>query len=57
VLAPPAPETAVDPVCGMEIAVTPATPRLEHAGRSVFFCCEGCRDAFTADPVRHAGAS
>jgi xanthine dehydrogenase accessory factor len=42
-------------VCGMEIAVTPATPRLEHDGRGVFFCCEGCRDAFAADPVRHAG--
>jgi xanthine dehydrogenase accessory factor len=56
VLVPPAPETAVDPVCGMEIAVTPATPRLEHHGHGVFFCCEGCSDTFAADPVRHAGS-
>jgi xanthine dehydrogenase accessory factor len=48
--APPA--TAVDPVCGMEIAVTAQTLRLEHAGADVFFCCEGCRDAFASDPVR-----
>ena len=53
VLAPPAPQTAVDPVCGMEVAVTAETPRIEHAGDVVFFCCEGCRDAFAADPVRH----
>jgi xanthine dehydrogenase accessory factor len=48
------PATAVDPVCGMEVAVTAATPRVEHAGVTAFFCCEGCRDAFAADPLRHA---
>jgi xanthine dehydrogenase accessory factor len=51
-----APATAVDPVCGMEVAVADATPRLEHAGSTVWFCCEGCRDAFAADPARHARA-
>jgi xanthine dehydrogenase accessory factor len=50
-LVPPA--TAVDPVCGMEVAVADATPRLEHDGATAFFCCEGCRDAFAADPARH----
>jgi hypothetical protein len=39
----------------MEVAVAPGTPRLEHAGRSVYFCCAGCCDAFAADPLRHAG--
>ncbi|HLM49441.1 MAG TPA: XdhC family protein [Solirubrobacteraceae bacterium] len=34
----------VDPVCGMTVAITPATPR---AGDEVF-CCEGCRDAYLA---------
>jgi xanthine dehydrogenase accessory factor len=52
---PPAPATAVDPVCGMEILVTDATPRFEHDGRTVYFCCEGCRATYAADPVRHAG--
>jgi xanthine dehydrogenase accessory factor len=45
----------VDPICGMEILVTDATPRLERDGASVYFCCEGCRSTFAADPVRHAG--
>jgi xanthine dehydrogenase accessory factor len=58
-VAPPAPApaaaTAVDPVCGMEILVTDATPRVERAGGAVYFCCEGCRSAYVADPVRHAG--
>jgi xanthine dehydrogenase accessory factor len=49
-----APATAVDPVCGMEVAIAAATPRLEHDGATVYFCCEGCRDAFAADPARHA---
>jgi xanthine dehydrogenase accessory factor len=53
---PPAPATAVDPVCGMEVAVTAATPRLEHDRATVYFCGEGCRAAFASDPVRHAGA-
>src|SRR4051812_45832892 len=48
--------TAVDPVCGMEVLVTDATPRLEHAGATVYFCCDGCRGSFAADPVRHARA-
>jgi xanthine dehydrogenase accessory factor len=55
---PPVPEavTAVDPVCGMEVLVTDATPSLEHDGATVHFCCDGCRGSFAADPVRHARA-
>jgi xanthine dehydrogenase accessory factor len=52
----PAPVGAVDPVCGMEVLVTDATPHLEHEGATVYFCSEGCRAAFAADPVRHARA-
>jgi xanthine dehydrogenase accessory factor len=51
----PPPATAVDPICGMEILVTDATPRLEHDGTTVHFCCEACRSTYAADPVRHAG--
>ena len=51
----PAPTTAVDPICGMEILVTETTPRVEHGGATVYFCCEGCRSTFVADGVRHAG--
>jgi xanthine dehydrogenase accessory factor len=57
-VAPPAPEpmTAVDPVCGMEILVTDATPHLEHDGATVYFCCDACRGAFAADPLRRGRA-
>jgi Cu+-exporting ATPase len=43
----------IDPVCGMEI--DPATDAAQtcHEGRKVFFCAEGCRDAFLADPGRY----
>jgi xanthine dehydrogenase accessory factor len=38
--------TAVDPICGMTVAVTGETPSLEHEGETVYFCGEGCRRAF-----------
>jgi xanthine dehydrogenase accessory factor len=40
--------TAIDPVCGMEVAVSDATPHLDTGGERVYFCCEGCRDRFAA---------
>jgi xanthine dehydrogenase accessory factor len=43
-----APATAVDPVCGMEVAVTDPTPSLERDGERVYFCSEGCRERYGA---------
>ncbi|TVT30406.1 YHS domain-containing protein [Amycolatopsis rhizosphaerae] len=45
---------AVDPVCGMGVAVTPGALRLTHGGREYHFCGPGCRQAFAADPARYA---
>jgi xanthine dehydrogenase accessory factor len=45
----PALSTAVDPVCGMTVAVTADTPSLDGQ----YFCCGGCRDTYAA---RHTGA-
>jgi xanthine dehydrogenase accessory factor len=46
---PVAAEAAVDPVCGMEVAVSDATPYLDNAGgERVYFCCEGCRTTYAA---------
>jgi len=55
-LAPPAPDTesALDPVCGMTVAVSDAALRFEHAGRPVYFCSERCLHAFQEDPERYA---
>ena len=41
-----APASAVDPVCGMTVAVTADTPSTEHRGETVYFCCAGCRTKF-----------
>jgi xanthine dehydrogenase accessory factor len=41
---PAATTTAIDPVCGMEVAVTADTP---HIG-DVYFCRNECRDAYAA---------
>jgi xanthine dehydrogenase accessory factor len=46
--APSAVEVATDPVCGMKVAVTAATPRLEAGGTVVYFCGDHCRQAFAA---------
>ena len=48
-----APKTAVDPVCGMSVAVTPDALSLEHGGAVWYFCGTGCRDAASADPQRY----
>jgi xanthine dehydrogenase accessory factor len=46
-----APATAVDPVCGMTVTVVLGTPSLEHEGETLYFCREGCKDAFA---LQHA---
>ncbi|MET9879085.1 XdhC family protein [Actinacidiphila glaucinigra] len=52
--AEPAPSTALDPVCGMTVAAVPGTPCTDAGGTRRWFCCEGCRTAFEADPGRYA---
>ncbi|HEX5117973.1 MAG TPA: XdhC family protein [Pseudonocardiaceae bacterium] len=37
---------ALDPVCGMTVAITPSTLSAEVGGRRVYFCGPGCRRAF-----------
>ena len=49
----PAPERALDPVCGMAVAVTAATASATVRGRTWYFCGPGCRDAFLAEPDRY----
>jgi P-type Cu+ transporter len=54
-LGAPAAETAIDPVCGM--TVDPRTARsAEVGGKTYFFCSEGCRTKFVADPKRYLEA-
>jgi Cu+-exporting ATPase len=43
----------IDPVCGMEVDPETAAAETCHEGIKVFFCAEGCRDAFLANPERY----
>jgi xanthine dehydrogenase accessory factor len=43
---PPAPATAVDPICGMTVVVGADTPLSEVTGEPVYFCCAGCKRKF-----------
>ncbi len=43
---PPAPATAVDPICGMTVVVGAETPVSEASGEPVYFCCAGCKRKF-----------
>lgn len=44
---------AIDPVCGMAVAITPGTARLALGGTTHYFCGPGCRQAFAADPAAY----
>ena len=48
---------AVDPVCGMTVAVGPETPSAEHAGTAYWFCCPGCLGRFLRQPERFLTAA
>jgi xanthine dehydrogenase accessory factor len=41
-----APQTAIDPICGMTVVITGDVPSLERSGETFYFCCEGCRRTY-----------
>jgi xanthine dehydrogenase accessory factor len=51
------PLEAVDPVCGMTVALGAETPSAEHAATTYWFCCSGCRDRFASDPETFLAAT
>jgi Cu+-exporting ATPase len=52
-MAPP----AIDPVCGMAVNPGSAAGRVDHEGKTYFFCCTGCAARFTANPKRYLGVA
>lgn len=48
-------EVAIDPACGMEVAISDASIHLDHDGERFYFCREGCRDSFAAEHAPGAG--
>ncbi len=46
-----------DPVCGMTIDSEEAPAKVEHAGKTYYFCSESCRDQFVAAPAKYTSSS
>jgi xanthine dehydrogenase accessory factor len=46
-----------DPVCGMLVDTATARYHTEAWGRTVYFCCAGCKDTFERDSGRYAAAA
>jgi xanthine dehydrogenase accessory factor len=47
---PTSTDSAIDPVCGMSVAMVDASLHLDHDGHRYWFCGSGCLRAFAADP-------
>jgi Cu+-exporting ATPase len=45
-----APETALDPVCGMTVQLGAGKPSHHYRGSDYHFCAQRCHDRFAADP-------
>jgi Cu+-exporting ATPase len=45
-----------DPVCGMQIEHEKAAGKIDYQGVTYWFCCDGCRKAFEAEPAKYAPA-
>lgn len=56
-----APETvaseAVDPVCGMKVAITPGAISASHQGTTYYFCNPGCKREFLEQPETYLQVS
>jgi xanthine dehydrogenase accessory factor len=51
------PAEAVDPVCGMTVAVEGAAATAEHGGITYYFCSAHCQTGFLEDPQRFAAVN
>ena len=47
----------VDPVCGMKVLPQKAAASLKRAGRTWYFCCQGCKAKFEANPGKYDGSA
>ncbi|WP_084539817.1 heavy metal translocating P-type ATPase [Azorhizobium doebereinerae] len=41
---------AIDPVCGMSVDIATAKHSTAYNGKTFYFCCNGCKTKFEADP-------
>jgi xanthine dehydrogenase accessory factor len=46
---PTRPVSAIDPVCGMTVTITPSSLHLRHGDQDVWFCAPGCRERYASE--------
>jgi P-type Cu+ transporter len=46
------PSKRKDPVCGMMVAPEKAAGKVEHAGKTYYFCSKGCAERFSREPAK-----
>jgi Cu+-exporting ATPase len=51
-----APDTAKDPICGMNVKIATAKYSSEYKGAKYYFCSEGCKTTFDKDPEKYIPA-
>lgn len=42
-----------DPVCGKELQPSTAATSVSREGNTFYFCSEGCKDKFNAEPDKY----
>jgi P-type Cu+ transporter len=47
---------AIDPVCGMSVDPASAKAKVDHMGKTYYFCCTGCAKRFDAAPDHYLKA-
>jgi xanthine dehydrogenase accessory factor len=46
-------QSVIDPVCGMAVDVGELSYQSEYEGRSLYFCCAGCKQIFDRQPEKY----
>jgi xanthine dehydrogenase accessory factor len=50
-------QSAIDPVCGMAVNAGESTYQSEYEGKSLYFCCAGCKQTFDRQPGKFLRSS
>jgi Cu+-exporting ATPase len=50
-------QTALDPVCGMQVDPLRTSHKASHAGETYYFCCAGCKTKFEAAPANYLASA
>jgi Cu+-exporting ATPase len=52
----PGPAKQKDPVCGMTVVPEKAAGKVEHAGKTYYFCSKNCAERFSREPEKYLAA-